>query len=473
MPFSAPIERFITCFVKDLRNGDAAIFAGAGLSVAAGHVNWTGLFENAAKEIGLDVSKEYDLVSLAQYLENKGHRTRIQQTVIDSFPVTTDPTVTHNILSRLPIKIFWTTNYDNLIEKSLIQNGKVPDVKHEVRQLGYSVSNRHVTVYKMHGDSSRPFEAILTKGQYEKYHRTHLAFLNALTGDLMSKTFLFIGFSFSDPNLNYVLSRLVLQLEGNSREHYCFVKEETGTDPDSAYRKVKQELIIQDLKRYNITCLMIEDYSNIPDILSEIERRINMKSIFISGSAFEYGALGEIKGRQLVHLISAEVFKAGNKIVNGFGLGIGSAVINGALETIFSDPKAYSEENLILRPFPQFETSDKKLPVLWEEYRQQMLSYAGIAIFLFGNKNVGGKVEIANGIIREFEIAHSKGLIPIPVAATGYAARQIFEMIQTEPKKYLGDTDIMPELTQLADETLSIEAIRDGVLSIVNKVNQS
>jgi hypothetical protein len=69
------------------------------------------------------------------------------------------------------------------------------------------LSKSRVNVYKMHGDIDRPDEAILTKDDYESYHVKMQPFLNALSGDLISKTFLFLGFSFTDPNLDYILSR--------------------------------------------------------------------------------------------------------------------------------------------------------------------------------------------------------------------------------------------------------------------------
>ncbi len=54
--------------------------------------------------------------------------------------------------------------------------------------------------------------------------------------------------------------------------------------------------------------------------------------------------------------------------MNGFGWGVGSSVINGALESIHSNPNKYSESQLILKPFPQFETGSKNLKELWADY---------------------------------------------------------------------------------------------------------
>lgn len=60
----------------------------------------------------------------------------------------------------------------------------------------------------MHGDVEHPSEAIITRDDYESYYIRMEPYLSALAGDLISKTFLFIGFSFTDPNLDYILSRV-------------------------------------------------------------------------------------------------------------------------------------------------------------------------------------------------------------------------------------------------------------------------
>jgi len=43
MKFSNEIEVFINDYVKDLNAGTASVFAGAGLSIPAGFVNWSEL----------------------------------------------------------------------------------------------------------------------------------------------------------------------------------------------------------------------------------------------------------------------------------------------------------------------------------------------------------------------------------------------------------------------------------------------
>ena len=479
MKFSRDIDSFIKEFVKDLEENNVAIFAGAGMSKAAGYVNWAELLRDIADELGLSVDKEHDLISLAQYHvnENAGGKAKINRKILEEFAEEAEFTENHKILARLPISTFWTTNYDTLIENSLKNANKVVDIKHQIKQLANTRPKRDVVVYKMHGDVHSPADAILTKEQYESYYKTHEHFITALSGDLISKTFLFTGFSFTDPNLDYVLSRLNIQFGENNRQHYCFIKKQSkGEDDDEMYKYNlrKQELMINDLKRYKIKAIVVEEYADITEILKEIERRVRKKTVFISGSAEEYGAWNRLESQKFVHALSKSIVCAGFRIVNGFGWGIGSAVINGALEAVYEKPDKYSEDQLIMRPFPQFETGEKNLKELWEEYRQKMISLAGISIFIFGNKNdENGNIISADGVKREFEIAISHGLIPIPIGVTGYVANDIMNEVLSETDKfYHGIEWIIPIIKELSNSTLTQDEIINKIILIINRIKK-
>jgi hypothetical protein len=478
MKSNRDIESFIKEFVKDLAENNVAVFAGAGMSKSAGFVNWPDLLRDIASELGLSVDKEHDLISLAQYHvnENRG-KARINKKILEEFAQEAEPTENHKILARLPVITFWTTNYDTLIEDSLKVANKVADIKHQVKQLANTRPKRDVVIYKMHGDVHHPADAIITKEQYESYYKTHESFVTTLSGDLISKTFLFVGFSFTDPNLDYVLSRLNIQFGEDSRQHYCFIKKQSqGKDDEDVfkYKLRKQELMINDLMRYKIKSILIEEYSDITEILQEIERRYRKKTVFISGSAEEYGAWNRNEAQSFIHSLSRAIVSAGFRIVNGFGWGVGSAVINGALEAVYERPDRYSEDQLIMRPFPQFETGEKKLPDLWEEYRQRMISLAGIAVFIFGNKNDGiGNVVPAKGVKREFEIAISQGVIPIPIAATGYITQEIFDEILKAPEKFYEGMDwIVPIIKELASNKMTAEDIIKKIITIIQTINK-
>ena len=169
---SGDIEQFIIEYVRELDAGTAAVFAGAGLSVGAGFVDWVSLLGPVARELGLDSNKEQDhLVALAQYHVNENHdnRSELHRRLLVEFPARQSPSENHQILARLPIPVFWTTNYDRLIESALEEARKIPDVKYANPQLAYTKPRRDAVVYKMHGDIEQPDQAVLTKDDYERY----------------------------------------------------------------------------------------------------------------------------------------------------------------------------------------------------------------------------------------------------------------------------------------------------------------
>lgn len=64
MSYAYTKRYFIDNYLQALNNGDAAIFAGAGLSVPSGCVNWKQLLNGIAAELALDIEKESDLVAI-------------------------------------------------------------------------------------------------------------------------------------------------------------------------------------------------------------------------------------------------------------------------------------------------------------------------------------------------------------------------------------------------------------------------
>ncbi len=225
-------KQFYKDFIEGLHGNSLAIFAGAGMSKSAGYVDWKGLLKDIAEDLGLEIEKESDLISIAQYNVNKiGGRSMLNQKIIAEFNQDVDLTDNHKILARLPIQTYWTTNYDDLIEKSLQNAKRIADIKHSIGQLSLSKPRRDAIVYKMHGDATMPNDAVLTRDDYERYFNDKAPIITALSGDLVSKLFVFIGFSFTDPNLDYILSRVRFYMKGTDRHHYYFIKKVMINDP--------------------------------------------------------------------------------------------------------------------------------------------------------------------------------------------------------------------------------------------------
>ncbi len=415
MEFTSQQKTFINVYAAEILNGDAAIFAGAGLSASLGFVNWKELLKDLADELNLKIEKEHDLISVAQYHFNKFKRGKINTKIINEFTSLSVGSENHKVLSRIGIDTFWTTNYDQLIERTLEAEGKTAEKKVRNEDFSRNIKKKDAVVYKMHGDKDSPDEAILTKDDYETYNDKKELFSTALRGDLLSKTFLFIGFSFDDPNLDYILGRIKVLLKDNTPTHYCFfreIAEKDFSDPkktaeenkeDYLYAKIKQTLKIDDLVRYGIHAIMVKEYTEITDILFEIEKRVKRKNIFISGAACTYDPFSEEQAKDLIHSLSFKLAEKEYKIVSGYGTGIGSIVINGALDFKLNSKFRNLDDLLILRPFPQIQSGGARIKDVWTQYRIEMISKAGIAIFVFGNKRLeDGTVGNSDGMLEEF-----------------------------------------------------------------------
>jgi len=452
------IELFIDEFLKELQSENAAVFLGAGASVPAGFINWKELLTPVAREVGLNIALESDLVTLAQFHVNANGMNRhvLSQTILEQLSTGAELTKNHKLLAKLPVSTYWTTNYDDLIERSLKEEKKVPDVKHSVKQLANTKPKRDAIVYKMHGDSEHSQDAIITKDDYEKYFHTHAAFISALSGDLVSKTFVFIGFSFSDPNLDYILSRVRVSFAEHQRRHFAFfrrrVKQDEESDDEYENAVVRQNLMVEDLKRFNVRSILVEEYSQITDALEEILRRYRRNTLFISSSASDFSPWGKGEVVEFMHHLGSLLVNDSLKVATGLGLGVGNALFTGAIEKIYRTPGKKLDDYLLLRPFPQFLEDQKSREKIWREYRESFIPSAGMSMFLFGNKIVDDEVVEADGMVQEFEIAKESGLLLLPIGATGSTAKMLSERILDNPEEFPGMTEEVLEQLKILHE---------------------
>lgn len=461
---------FLKEYTRALREGNAALFVGAGISRAAGYVDWKRLLREIAEDLELDVDRESDLVALAQFHENRRQgRDRLNQLLIDEFLEDATLTPSHHSIASLPIRTVWTTNYDDLLEAAFATANKRADVKRRPEDFAFTRRNADVTIYKMHGDKTCPAEAVLTKEDYETYNSARELFTIALKGDLATKTFLFLGFSFSDPNVLYILARVKQLLEKNSRKHYCLLKTPKPTDSEDAqYQHRRFPHWLADLHRYNIQPIELETYDEVPAILTELSRRSHLRDVFISGSAADFSPIGKEKFEDLCHQLGTELIKKDFNIISGFGLGVGDFVIAGAMRSLSRN----DDERLQLWPFPQQVPPGTDRSALWRRYREQMISNAGVCIVLAGNNLVSGAVVPADGVRQEIEIARSQGKPVIPVGATGHLARELWDQCNANPSQFFGDASISTQLNELGNTAAPVPVLVNAILEILKQLER-
>ena len=167
--------------------------------------------------------------------------------------------------------------------------------------------------------------------------------------------------------------------------------------------------------------------------------------------------------------MSEALVRNGYRIVSGYGLGVGSAVISGVLNEVYGHQHKSLTTELLLRPFPQ---GDDDIKALWSQYRRDMIRNSGVSLFVLGNKldvNTGETI-LSNGMQEEYDISKAQGNLLVPIAATGYMAESLYEQLindlDEEHKKYEA------ELRALSDKTQSLNELKEKIVSLIIKCSQ-
>ena len=453
-------ETFFREYVEAIDGGHAAVFAGAGLSRPAGFVDWRGLLRDLAKELGLDIDLEQDLVAVAQYHLNANARSRhrLNKLLVDEFSERAAPTPAHATLARLPLRTYWTSNYDDLIEDALKAEGRQFDKRATITSLPVTRPRSSAAVYKMHGDTNEPARMVITRDDYEEYANNSGPFLDVLQSHLITKTFLFLGLSFTDPNLELVLGQVRAAFKQGPRTHFAIMRREPRSkraSTASTYAARKQQYQIEDLRRYGIETVLVDEFAEIPGLLSEIEKRYYRKNIAVSGAFADAGPMGAAALDELCRTLGKRIISEGFNLVNGFGLGVGSSTIAGAVEHLYRGEHEDFDRRLRLRPFPQDTHTGAAKAEFNRRWREELIRGAGFLVIVSGNKEEAGAIILSDGVWEEYRIAQAFGLHPIPVGVSGHAAAEIWN-------------DVDARFDAIYPEKSSRKSVR-GALDVLNQ----
>lgn len=279
MPISR--DELIRQFGAAAEYGNGVLFVGAGLSVPLGLPTWPRLIEGPRLSAGVPSGPDAPL--LAEYIAHKlsGGRDALNQHVLKEITERTPSGAdrNHELIDQLGVKEVWTTNYDRCLESACKDAAVIID-DDTVKNIG----TRAKTIVKMHGsvapDGAR-WEAppILTRGDYERYEDSHRRLWTLLHATYLSRTLLFIGFSFSDPNIE-LLQKLARRY-GMAKDdnHLAIMRRPPGSDERARY-----ELQRDDLERSGISICEIEEFNDLTGVLESLVVRTRPTRLFVSGS---------------------------------------------------------------------------------------------------------------------------------------------------------------------------------------------
>jgi hypothetical protein len=199
------------------RRREVVLYIGAGLSSGAGLPGWADLVRPLAKSIGVHwPTNEADLtvvhlLSAIQHYENQRGRNALIQALRDNLDTTgKNPTPTHNLLiGSLPIQVIFTTNYDDLVERTLRRLNRPFNVVVNEPELVLWRED-HIQVIKLCGELDQPESIIISQRDFNTFFSRRPRLTERLRTILESKTGLFLGYSLQDPFFNQVWDNIGL-----------------------------------------------------------------------------------------------------------------------------------------------------------------------------------------------------------------------------------------------------------------------
>lgn len=414
---------FVSELASSFRKGELSLFLGAGSSIDAQYPTWKELLTPCANELKLDINDISDYFQLAQYYINEFSSSKLHHIVNEELNKYVFESELLDIIVDIGFRSIWTTNFDKVIEKNFENNNiNINTIHDEIDLSSVSLKNR-INIFKMNGDIGNISKIVLAKSDIEDYDKTHSLFLTFFQQELMTNTFLFIGYSFEDKIILNEIHKLQTYL-GNSKKTFYTIMKDKPDDKNFS-------LFISDLeKRYNIKVLTVKEHKCIREVLEDIKNKIISKNVFISGSLDTFD--DENKAYELCKNISNILLDNGYNIVTGFGKNIGYYISGSSIQKLYSINESNIEKRLIMRPFAHdMSLEDDTL------FRNNLIKNTHFSIFLYGqardkNKNIVN----SRGTIEEFKISCENGNIIIPIASTGFATKEIFDKIKEDLIKF-------------------------------------
>lgn len=197
--------------VERFAHGNGTVFVGAGISLGARLPSWSKLMSPLRADLGSAVGPNTSYLDVAELYEVKHSRSVLVQYLKERLgDVRFQLTRTHELIVGLPVQRIYTTNFDTLLEQASQKRQINRNVIFNASQVGFSDTST-LSIVKLHGDLSDPESIVISARDFYSYFGRNPAVADLLKVELQTHTVLFLGYSFSDPNLGMILGNAANQ----------------------------------------------------------------------------------------------------------------------------------------------------------------------------------------------------------------------------------------------------------------------
>jgi tetratricopeptide (TPR) repeat protein len=202
--------------VERFAHGNGTVFVGAGISLGSRLPSWSELMGHLRTDLGTEISQSTDYLHIAELFETKHNRSVLVQYLKERLgDVRFQLTKTHELIVSLPVQRIYTTNFDTLLEQASQKKQINRNVIFNASHVGFSDTST-LSIVKLHGDLGDPNSIVISARDFYGYFARNPAVADLLKVELQTHTVLFLGYSFSDPNLGMILGNSAVQ-SGSSR----------------------------------------------------------------------------------------------------------------------------------------------------------------------------------------------------------------------------------------------------------------
>jgi tetratricopeptide (TPR) repeat protein len=243
--------------VDRFARGNGTVFVGAGVSLASRLPTWKKLMAPLRDDLGPDAD-DLDALQVAELYEVKNGRSALVQYLKDQLGhVKFQLNKTHELLVSLPVQRIYTTNFDDLLEQASQKKQINRNVIYNASHVGLSDTSK-LSIIKLHGDLADPASIVITARDFYSYAARNPAVADLLKVELQTRTVLFIGYSFNDPNLAMILGNAVTQAGGTPPLIY-------------AIQFQPKELAVEAMKARGVTVIRIDARPGTVDAEKKVE----------------------------------------------------------------------------------------------------------------------------------------------------------------------------------------------------------